>query len=166
MNHILLVGFILSVFYIFLILAKVLFFEVKKSTFKKMRINLPIAIVCIILFFLSYVPHAFSSFHVEDITTIIVKDGETGLKLEITDPDEINHIIENLNNIMIQKRGNAFFYLGYGFDVELYNKNGIEKRVIINASDTIRYRAFFYDVIEGEIDYEYFEKLFAKAYSK
>ncbi|GMK41303.1 hypothetical protein PCCS19_43590 [Paenibacillus sp. CCS19] len=95
------------------------------------------------------------------MSKIIVFNGSTGKQIEITEPDHIQHIVDNLNGITFHKGKMSLGYMGYSFRTTVYdNKGKVIKRFIINTPDTIRYQGFFYKAPGNQIDYDYIEKLF------
>ena len=94
---------------------------------------------------------------------ITVFNGNTGKLTHITDEEEIEHIIENLNDVKIKRYKPSVGYSGYSFKMTIYLTDGNEadgwNNFIINSEDTIRKDPFFYRVTEGNIDYEYIESI-------
>jgi len=136
--------------------------KVHKAKFKK---RFPFLIVIIAVFFVSYLPHSICHFKQDDINIIKIKDGNTGLLLEIKEMEIIQHISDNLNSVIFKKRSNSLFRMGYSFDLELMDDKGkVKKRLIINSTTVIRYKGFFYDAVENELDYNYIQELFKVAY--
>lgn len=99
----------------------------------------------------------------DDVSEISIFDGNTGTSLNITEKIDIDYIIKNLNTIKLKKGKVSVGYLGYSFKMTIYLTNGKEanglNNFIINSKDTIRKDPFFYNVVEGSIDYQYIEKL-------
>lgn len=99
----------------------------------------------------------------EEIMEIAIFDGNTGSSLHITDKEDISYIIGNLNTIKLKRQKLSFGYTGYSFKTTIYGRNGEEidgwNNFIINSKDTIRKDPFFYDVVEGGIDYQHIETL-------
>ena len=91
------------------------------------------------------------------------QNGNTGKLTHITDEEEIEHIIENLNDVKIKRYKPSVGYSGYSFKMTIYLTDGNEadgwNNFIINSEDTIRKDPFFYRVTEGNIDYEYIESI-------
>lgn len=99
----------------------------------------------------------------EEIMEIAIFDGNTGGSLHITDKEDISYIIENLNTIKLKRGKLSSGYTGYSFKTTIYGNNGEEiggwNNFIINSGDTIRKDPFFYEVVEGSIDYQYIKTL-------
>lgn len=127
----------------------------------KKRILLGVLICVLVLFGLSYIPQPVVSLSPSKISKITVFNGGTGYEIDITDERDIRHIINNLNDVTFQKGKTSFGYMGYSFDVTIYNHKGKPlKELIINSEDTIRYKGFFHTATKNEIDYEYINRLF------
>ena len=75
-----------------------------------------------------------------EVMEIVVFNGNSGNATHITDKEQIQHIVENLNGVELKRSKPS---LGYNF--------------IINSDDTIRKDPFFYSVTKGNIDYSYIE---------
>ena len=52
--------------------------------------------------------------------------------------------------------------MGYRFRVTIDTKNGRQITFIVNSANDIRKDPFFYNIVEGEIDFEFIESLFVK----
>jgi len=98
----------------------------------------------------------------ENVLKIVLFDGNSGKGCHIQDPQDIQHIIENLNTIKLQRDKLSIGYVGYRFQTTIYLTNGEEangwNHFILNSNDTVRKDPFFYKVVEGEIDIEYLQK--------
>jgi len=72
---------------------------------------------------------------------------------------QIEHIIENLNEIKLKRSKPSVGYSGYSFKMTIYLSDGNEaddwNNFIINSDDTIRKDPFFYKVVSEKIDYDY-----------
>ena len=99
----------------------------------------------------------------QNVMEIKVFNGNTGKLTHITDEEEIENIIENLNDVKIKRYKPSVGYSGYSFKMTIYLTDGNEadgwNNFIINSEDTIRKDPFFYRVTEGNIDYEYIESI-------
>ena len=99
----------------------------------------------------------------QNVMEIKVFNGNTGKLTHITDEEEIENIIENLNEVKIKRYKPSVGYSGYSFKMTIYLTDGNEadgwNNFIINSEDTIRKDPFFYRVTEGNIDYEYIESI-------
>ena len=97
----------------------------------------------------------------KNVMEITVFNGNTGKLTHITDEEEIENIIENLNDVKIKRYKPSVGYSGYSFKMTIYLTDGNEadgwNNFIINSEDTIRKDPFFYR--EGNIDYEYIESI-------
>ena len=93
-----------------------------------------------------------------EVMEIVVFNGNSGNATHITDKEQIQHIVENLNGVEVKRSKPS---LGYSFKVTIYLSDGNEagdwNNFIINSDDTIRKDPFFYSVTKGNIDYSYIE---------
>jgi hypothetical protein len=124
---------------------------------------LAIPVLLLIFFSLTYIPHKLFHMAPSSVSKISVFDGNTGKHIEITERDDIQHILDNLNRITFHKGKLSIGYMGYSFKITVYNNKGKAiNRFIINSTDTIRYKGFFYKAHGKPIDYEYIKKLYDK----
>lgn len=95
----------------------------------------------------------------DEVMEIVVFNGNTGNATHITDKKQIEHIIENLNDIELKRSKLSVGYSGYSFKMTVYLSDGNEadgwNNFIINSDDTIRKDPFFYKVVSEKIDYDY-----------
>ena len=98
------------------------------------------------------------------VSEISVFNGNTGEELSITDSNDIEHIINNLNSISLERDMISLGYAGYSFKVDIILKGREEVKskhhLIINSEDLVRKGLFFYTLGEEKIDYSYIEDLF------
>ena len=96
-----------------------------------------------------------------EVMEIVVFNGNSGNATHITDKEQIQHIVENLNGVEVKRSKPSLEYTGYSFKVTIYLSDGNEEgdwnNFIINSDDTIRKDPFFYSVTKGNIDYSYIE---------
>lgn len=99
----------------------------------------------------------------DEVMEIVVFNGNDGNTTHITDKEQLQHIVENLNTVEVKKSKPALGYCGYSFQITIYLSDGNEaddwNNFIINSDDTIRKDPFFYSVIKGNIDYDYIENV-------
>lgn len=96
-----------------------------------------------------------------EVKEIVVFNGNNGNTTHITDKEQIQHIVDNLNDVEMERTKLSVGYTGYSFKVTIYLSDGNEadgwNNFIINSDDTIRKDPFFYFVTKGNIDYAYIE---------
>ena len=97
------------------------------------------------------------------VMEIVIFNGNTGNTTHIEDKEQIQHMIDNLNDVEVKRSKLSAGYSGYSFKVTIYLSDGNEaddwNNFIINSDDTIRKDPFFYSVTEGKIDYNYIENI-------
>lgn len=131
--------------------------------YKKTLIFVGILAALALLYGLTYIPHTIVNIKPNKVSSIKIFDGNTGYETGITDKAAIQYIINNLNEVTFQKDKWALFYMGYSYRTTIYNHQGKPaKKLIINSSDTIRYKGFFYKAKGNQIDYEYIKKAVGK----
>ena len=90
-----------------------------------------------------------------EVMEIVVFNGNSGNATHITDKEQIQHIVENLNGVELKRSKPSLGYMGYSFKVTIYLSDGNEagdwNNFIINSDDTIRKDPFFYSVTKGNI---------------
>ena len=96
-----------------------------------------------------------------EVMEIAVFNGNSGNATHITDKEQIQHIVENLNGVEVKRSKLSLGYMGYNFKVTIYlydgNEAGDWNNFIINSDDKIRKDPFYYSVTKGNIDYSYIE---------
>lgn len=121
-----------------------------------------VLVICCFIWYKS--PVNLTALDPNDISEILIFNGNTGENLSITESEHIEYIINNLNSIKLKRDNFSIGYMGYGFRITISsheNTNAIGcKEFIINSADTVRIDPFFYRVIQGTIDYEYIQSLF------
>lgn len=131
-----------------------------QNEINKKWIAILIPTILLLAFALTYLPHKIINIEPTKVSKITIFDGNTGNETDITDEKKINQIITNLNAVTFQKGKPSFGYMGYSFRTTIFDEDGKElKEFIINSSDTIRYKGFFYTSKRNAIDYGYIEEL-------
>lgn len=99
----------------------------------------------------------------KEVLKLVVFNGSSGNATHITDKEQIQHIIDDLNDVKIKRTRPSVGYSGYGYKLSVYLSDGNEagdwNNFIINSEDTIRKDPFFYSVIKGNIDYNYIKNI-------
>ncbi len=122
-----------------------------------------VPLIFVLLFAFTFIPHKVLNIKADEISKITVFDGNTGYQSEITNKEDIYHIINNLNEITFQKNKPSFGAMGYSFRMTIYDDKGKStKKFTINSHDTIKYKGFFYYSEDNSIDYHFIEKLVHK----
>ena len=101
---------------------------------------------------LTYLPHRVVRIDADRVNEIVVFNGTTGRRIEISDQDEIRYIVESLNGVVFQKNKWSVGYMGFGLRATFRDAKG--KRIdelIINSDDYLRYKGFFYDAVNGKM---------------
>ena len=127
---------------------------------KRAAIFASIAAIVVVIFVVWFnAPIDLMNLDSNEVSEIVVFNGNTGKETRITDESQIENIINNLNDIKMKRWKPSVGYMGYSFKMTIYLSDGKKadgwNDFIINSSDTIRKDPFFYTVIEGSIDYDY-----------
>ncbi len=86
----------------------------------------------------------------DDISAIDVFDGSTGNHFKITDKDDIEYILNQVQNSSFHKESISLGRMGYHFRLTFYkDEDNVIDRFIINSDDTIRKDPFSYHTTEG-----------------
>lgn len=94
-----------------------------------------------------------------DVKSISVFDGNTGKRFVIDDIAEIKYIVENIQNIEMERYKVSLGYSGYAFRVSFNNSNGKEiDSFVINSANIIRDDPFFYRC-NGGLCFDYLKAL-------
>lgn len=129
--------------------------------YKRFVVIIAIFSFLLLLYALTYIPKHFITIAPENVSKIVVFDGNTGNQLEVTNQQQIQHIVLDLNDVIFQKDKLSIGYMGYRFNTTIYDHKGkVIKELIINSEDTIRYKGFFYTAKNKPMDYNYINQLF------
>ena len=129
---------------------------------KKIIISLSVVIILLMGIVVWFnIPLDLMDLDPNEVMEIVVFNGNSGNATHITDKEQIQHIVENLNGVEVKRSKLSLGYMGYNFKVTIYlydgNEAGDWNNFIINSDDTIRKDPFFYSVTKGNIDYSYIE---------
>lgn len=110
-----------------------------------------------------FFPIKIVSFQPSDVSEIYIMDRTHGDEVTITDSDEINHIITNLNAVTVRKSGLALGF-GLSFDVTIYDNSGKPlSTFVIQSPNEIKKSILFYSVYKDDgpyIDEDFIENIF------
>ena len=130
---------------------------------KKSILLLSVVVILLTGMIVWFIPLDLMDLDPNEVVEIVVFNGNSGNATHIADKEQIQHIVENLNDVEVKRSKPSVGYSGYGFKVTIYLSDGNEaddwNNFIINSEDTIRKDPFFYSVIKGNIDYIYIESI-------
>ena len=99
----------------------------------------------------------------KEVSKIEIFDGHTGKAYFISEANNIEHIIKNLNAVSLKKEKISLGYMGYSLRITIFKLNGNDyKKFIIDSSVLIRKYPFFYRDSSESIDYSYIRELIVK----
>lgn len=128
---------------------------------KKFFVGTVIILCIIIINGFTYIPHKIINIASDKVSSIQIFNGTNGQQITLTNENDIEHVINNLSSITFYKDNLSLFSLGYVYKVTIFNQSGnTYKKLIIQSSDTIRYKGFFYRDKTRSIDNGYISKLF------
>ncbi|WKA54629.1 hypothetical protein [Planococcus shixiaomingii] len=130
---------------------------------KRILVGMLTAVIIIVLLYTAtYIPKKMITIEPAEVSKIEVFDGNSGTLINLTEKDQIKHIISNLNETTFKKKGLSIGYMGYNYRLTIYDADEEEyKELIINSSDTIRYNGFFYESENNSVDDGYIDELFS-----
>jgi len=102
------------------------------------------------------------TFNLENITKIELRDGTTGNSFIITDQDKIQTLIQPFNDNEFIKYKSSKGYGGWKYGLIFYENDNIVAKISSVVSDTINYEGYFYNIKNGEINTDYYDKLFTR----
>lgn len=131
---------------------------------KKISIFLPvIAILFVGIAVWYHAPIDLMNLDPNEVMELVIFNGNSGNTTHIKDEEQIQHIIDNLNDVEVKRAKLSLGYSGYSYKVTIYLSDGNEaydwNNFIINSDNTIRKDPFFYSVTKGKIDYSYIENI-------
>ena len=93
-----------------------------------------------------------TSTEADEIISIQVRDGHNGNIYEISNPDDIQFIVKNIQSQTFEKEGISIFRMGTWFTLSFCNKDGkVITKFILNSDDTIRKDPLFYKTDEDAL---------------
>lgn len=129
---------------------------------KKILISIGVILVVAVIAVVYYLtPKIFGmKISPSDVAQIYVFDGETGKEFTISNPEDIQYIVENIKSHSMRRDGISLGKMGYGFRITYFDGNGKEviSTFILNSNDCIRKDPFFYRC-DGGLCYDYIKSL-------
>lgn len=105
-----------------------------------------------------HVPARIAYAEAEDVASIKLFSGTTGNSVVIEDQETIAAIMEDFRSVRLQRGDISAGRMGYSLQVTIQYQ-GMEflswESFIVNSSEVVRKDPFFYDIPEGQIDFEY-----------
>ena len=91
-----------------------------------------------------------------EVDHINVFDGNTGTSFTITDSEDIEYVVTNIQSISMKRDGISLGRTGHSFKISYININGKEviPAFILNSNNTIRKDPFFYRC-DGGLCFDY-----------
>lgn len=134
----------------------------------KKRLIIALAVVLVLGLLIWYkTPIHIADADPADVGEIVIFDGNTGKRVQITDADEIEYVIESLHSVRLVRTKLAGASDGFNLDTAIYLKNGERaggwNDFIINSADSVKAGAFYYRAADGAIEYDYLKQLVNKA---
>lgn len=130
----------------------------------KKKILVPLVVVLLIvvsIVVIYFIPKTFGKgINPSDVDHIEVFDGSTGIGFTVSNPDEIEFIVTNIQSQSMKKDGISLGRMGYLFAIEYVDENdkSIVPRFIINSESIIRKDPFFYSC-EGGLCVDYLKAI-------
>lgn len=106
---------------------------------------------------LNFIPKTFGkNVNPSEVDHINVFDGNTGTGFTITDSEDIEYIVTNIQNISMKRDGISLGRVGYSFKISYVNSKDkdVIPMFILNSDDIIRKDPFFYKC-DGGICFDY-----------
>lgn len=131
-------------------------------------ILLSLLAICVVLFVIWYnTPTKLADIDKDDVTSVYIFDGTQGKGLEIfSDDDDFARIIDNLNSVSLKPTKPSLGYMGYRLRVEIFTGSRDDSRpaktFIINSETVVRMDPFFYEVIDGKLDFQFLQELLSQ----
>lgn len=130
----------------------------------KKKILIPIGVILIVavvavVYYLT--PKTFGrNVSPSDVDHIYVFDGNTGKEFTISNPEDVQYIVENIKSHPMRRDGISLGRTGYGFRITYFDSNDKEviSTFILNGDDCIRKDPFFYSC-DGDLCYDYLKSL-------
>lgn len=102
------------------------------------------------------------TFDIGQASKIELRSGNSGKEIEITDPEDIQYITENINQLTYYKDKSREGYTGWSYSLVWYDSKGnVMERMVIMSRNYIDYKEYFYNAIGTAkcIDTDYLDSL-------
>ncbi len=115
-------------------------------------------IVAAALIFWYQLPVKITDANGSDVKSIEIFNGQNGESAVIEDPETIALIMDDLRDVKVQRVRISAGRKGYSLRITIHYK-GLTlfpwKEFIVNTSTALRNDPFFYEVVQGDINYEF-----------
>ncbi|MBQ9980343.1 MAG: hypothetical protein IJP23_04725 [Oscillospiraceae bacterium] len=106
------------------------------------------------------------SLQIAGAESILLRSGNTGKLVEVTSPDDVAYITDNLSSMKFEKGSSSKKYSGWTYWIKWCDADGkvIDQVVLMGDGYTVDYDDFFWRgmVADNEIDIEYLDILSEK----
>lgn len=102
------------------------------------------------------------SFSIDEANKIVLRSGNDGKTVEITDEEEIRYITENINAIEFDRGESGKDYTGWSYWLKWYDSEEmLLEDIVIMSKNQIDYKDYFYKSIAAdcEIDIAFLDSL-------
>ena len=105
------------------------------------------------------------TFEVTGADSIVIMSGTTGESVEVTDPETVRELTENINSIEFTRRQSSKNSSGWSYSLRWYVPDGEEiESVTVQGNGTIDYDGHFWSAVSGSIDMDIFDDLLSGQY--
>jgi len=137
---------------------------------KRTLIILILAAVLIFVIRVATKKTSYPDYTKDDISRIIIMDTDTGVKLNVVNPDDIEKILENLSGITLKAKGLGIVTPDGGYELTVYNDKNLEivdfNPVVLVDEDTIQKEPLSYKIQADSTLYAYVDSVFKDALSR
>ncbi len=99
----------------------------------------------------------------QDVGCIVVFNGSTGARFTVSDEDEVETVITNLQGVTAKRDGVSVNYDGFAYQLTMMDTQGKTVDIlIVNGTDSLRRDPFFYEITDGSLCYDLLQALEAK----
>lgn len=104
--------------------------------------------------------------NIDDVEKVTIKSGGTGESVDITEPEDIEYITNNINSLEYSK-GEKVNGDGWSYMLRWYNSDGeIIKEITLLGGDTIIFDGYYYrNISDGAIDISFLENYFLQRHN-
>lgn len=116
--------------------------------------------ILIVVLVITLVPRRIFNYEVENIAKVTILNGINGELIELTEKDDVDRIVYNLNSVSFQRNGISP-KAGFSYKVTLYDKNDKQiDSITITGNGNISYKQTNYKATKNKIDLKYYENLY------
>ncbi|MCR5273278.1 MAG: hypothetical protein K6E13_09920 [Lachnospiraceae bacterium] len=106
----------------------------------------------------------YPTYSADDISRIIVEDVDTGSKLNIVNPEDIERIVNEISGMELKVEGQGIVTPSDSYELTVYNSEGLEivdfNPILVVDNDSVQKEPLCYKILNAETLYDDIKALF------